>query len=100
MATRAGDAVNSDPDAEVGRALVDEALAHAELARVELRELVQGMLSRVLGDRPYPRVGGGRWRAPASSLRRGRVRQPAVSYNRRAEGQARPDVERGPRLGC
>jgi hypothetical protein len=48
VTTRAGDAVNWDPDAEVGRALVDEALAHAELARVELRELVQGILPRVL----------------------------------------------------
>jgi hypothetical protein len=43
---RARDSMTSDPDAEVGRALVDEVLAHAELARVDLRELVQGMLPR------------------------------------------------------
>src|SRR3954464_10848702 len=45
---RARDSMTSDPDAEVGRALVDEVLAHAELARVELRELVRGILPRVL----------------------------------------------------
>jgi hypothetical protein len=32
----------------LGRALVDDALAHVELARVELRELVRGMLPRLL----------------------------------------------------